>query len=186
MAAAPRLKVLLFADEADIHLNPHRTAGWYLRGTPRPVPAAGTNQRRGIYGALAPYAQRLLAHTTRDKSAEGFVEFLRALLRTYRHLHILLVLDNGPIHTAKIVTAFLGQHAERITPLWLPKYSPNLNLIERVWGHLKRAALANVFFRTPARLLVAIHRAIAAFNCRRGWFSKIHFGKYSQCQGKAA
>lgn len=143
------------------------------------MPAAGTNQRRALYGALDAHSLRLLIHSTRDKSAEGFVHFLRALLRAYPHKHIYLVLDNGPIHTAKLTRVFLQEHASRITPLWLPKYSPNLNLIERIWGHLKRAALSNVFFRTPGRLLVAVHRAIEAFNRRHQWFSKIHFGKYS-------
>lgn len=180
------MNLLLFLDEADVHLNPHRTSGWYLRGMPRPIPAAGTNQRRAIYGSLDPASERLLVHTTREKSGEGFVEFLRAVLRAYPNKHLHLVLDNGPIHTAKFVQVFLLQHAERITPLWLPKYSPNLNLIERVWGHLKRAALANVFFRTPGRLLVAIHRAVSAFNRRSNWFSKVHFGKYSKRRTKAA
>lgn len=33
------------------------------------------------------------------------------------------------------------EHAERVTPCWLPTYTPELNLIERVWRHLtdKRA-----------------------------------------------
>ncbi len=52
MDADPRLKVLLYGDEADIHLNPHIAYGWYLRGAKRTVPAAGTNRRRSLYGAL--------------------------------------------------------------------------------------------------------------------------------------
>lgn len=28
-------------------------------------------------------------------------------------------------------------HSDRIRPLWLPAYAPELNLIERVWRHLK-------------------------------------------------
>lgn len=180
------MNVLLFADEADIHLNPHRTSGWYLRGKPRTIPAAGTNQRRALFGALNPHTQRLILQTAVEKSAEGFVAFLRMLLRSFPSKHIDLVLDNGPIHTAKVVRDFLHEHARRITALWLPKYSPNLNLIERVWGHLKRAALSNVFFRTTGRLLVAVHRAVSAFNRRSDWFSKLNFGKYSQRKKSAA
>ena len=28
-------------------------------------------------------------------------------------------------------------HQDRVWPLWLPAYAPELNLVERVWRHLK-------------------------------------------------
>lgn len=168
---------MLYEDEADIHLNPHLAYGWFLRGAPRHVPAAGTNQKRSLFGAFNPRTGRLLVHTVKHKSAEGFVTFLRCVLRAYPGRHIYLVIDNGPIHTAAEALAFIAQHKERLTILWMPKYSPNLNLIERLWGHLKRSALANVFYGTVSRLLVAIARAVRAFNDRRNSLLKILFAQ---------
>jgi hypothetical protein len=80
--------VLLYEDEADIHLNPHLAYGWYLRGVPRRVPAAGTNQKRSLFGAFNPRTGRLLVHTVKHKSAEGFITFLRGVLRAYAGRHI--------------------------------------------------------------------------------------------------
>jgi len=173
--ADPRLSVLLYGDEADIHLNPHIAYGWYLRGAKRTVPAAGTNQKRSLYGALNPRTGRLILHTLVRKSAETFVAFLRCVLRAYPGKHVYLVLDNGPIHTAQLVEEFLAKRTGRLTVLWMPKYSPNLNLIERVWGHLKRSALANVFHGTPGRLAVAIHRAVEGLNDNKNQMLRILF-----------
>jgi transposase len=174
-----RLNVLLYGDEADIHLNPHLAYGWYLRGAKRIVPAPGVNQKRALYGAFNPRTGRLLVHTVRHKCAETFIDFLRCVLRAYPGKHVYLVLDNGPIHTAGAVLKFLDQRKRRLTVLWMPKYSPNLNLIERVWGHLKRSALANVFHRTVGRLVVAIARAVRAFNDRSNTMLRILFADYS-------
>ena len=57
-------------------------------------------------------------------------------------------------------------------------YSPNLNLIERLWGHLKRKALSDLFFRTASRLLVAIHRAVTALNNAGNDFLRILFSTH--------
>ncbi len=67
---------------------------------------------------------------------------------------------------------------QTLSVLWMPKYSPNLNLIERVWGHLKRSALANVFHGTVGRLVVAIARAVRAFNDRANDMMRILFAAH--------
>ena len=41
---------------------------------------------------------------------------------------------------------------------WLPPYCPSLNLIERLWGHLKRTVLANVLYATIADLVTAFRK----------------------------
>lgn len=41
----------------------------------------------------------------------------------------------------------------------VPPYSPELNLIEGLWGYLKRTALNNYFFGTIESLEAAVHDA---------------------------
>ncbi|HZL36241.1 MAG TPA: transposase, partial [Tepidisphaeraceae bacterium] len=43
---------------------------------------------------------------------------------------------------------------------WLPPYCPSLNLIERLWGHLKRTVLANVLFETLDDLVAAFRLGV--------------------------
>jgi transposase len=47
---------------------------------------------------------------------------------------VVIVLDNGPIHVSKATLAALAERAHWLTVEWLPKYAPELNDIEVVWG----------------------------------------------------
>ena len=50
---------------------------------------------------------------------------------------VVIVLDNGPIHTSKATLAALAARAHWLTVEWLPKYAPQLTDIEVVWHDLK-------------------------------------------------
>ncbi len=81
--------------------------------------------------------------------------------------HLKVVCDNGRFHTTKAVRAFLREHRQEMTVIWLPPYCPSLNLIERLWGHLKRTTLANVLFKTLDDLVQAFRQGIRRLDCRR-------------------
>jgi transposase len=72
--------------------------------------------------------------------AEQVCELLRQIKRLCRK-PVTVVLDNASYHRAKVVR----QYAETlgIELLFLPPYSPNLNLIERVWKLVKKLALTS-------------------------------------------
>ena len=80
---------------------------------------------------------------------------------------IVLVLDNGPIHTSKATRAALAERAHWLTVEWLPKYAPELNDIEAAWRDLKRHHLAHQTFTGPDDLDRAIHDAVAKLNAER-------------------
>lgn len=50
---------------------------------------------------------------------------------------VVIVLDNGPIHVSKPTSAALAERAHWLIVEWLPKYAPELNDIEIVWGGLE-------------------------------------------------
>ena len=81
---------------------------------------------------------------------------------------VVLVEDNGPIHTSKLSLAALAARAHWLTVEWLPKYAPELNDIERVWHDLKANHLAHQTFAHPEALKAAIHQAVEARNQQRG------------------
>jgi len=51
------------------------------------------------------------------------------------------------------------QDDDHVFVIWLPRYSPELNLIEGLWGYLKRSALNNYFYGNIGSLERAIHQA---------------------------
>ena len=80
---------------------------------------------------------------------------------------VVLVEDNGPIHTSKRSLAALAARAHWLTVEWLPKYAPELNDIELVWRDLKAHHLAHQTFTDTAALDQAIHDAVADLNRER-------------------
>ena len=80
---------------------------------------------------------------------------------------VVLVEDNGPIHTSKLSTAALAARAHWLTVEWLPKYAPELNDIEVVWHDLKANHLAHQTFADIDALDRAIHQAVDELNAER-------------------
>lgn len=59
---------------------------------------------------------------------------------------ILIIQDNAPYHHALASSNALKKM--RITPVFLPSYSPNLNLIERIWKFMKKKIMKNTYYPT--------------------------------------
>lgn len=137
---------------------------WWWVGEQPLVPAAGQNRRVPVFGSLNPLSGRLHIHLPGRKNAAGFVTHLKGLCNAYPDQHLLIFLDNCSIHHAKVVQRFLADHEDRLTLLWNAPYTPELNLIERYWGHLKAKAINNYFFGTVEELESAIRQAVCDFN----------------------
>src|SRR6516165_1892414 len=151
-------EALIFQDEMEIHRHPALARMWAPVGQQLEVPAPGQNEKKVVYGGVD-YRTGELTYTVADSKCGGsFLAFLAALLLAYAGKKIRLVCDNGRFHTTKAVQAFLEEHREQIEVYWLPPYCPSLNLIERLWGHLKRTVLANVLYATLSELVAAFRK----------------------------
>jgi len=153
-AAARGVGRLLYLDETDRHLLPVVRARW-MKGPRVRGPPPGQNARQAFFGALeaASGQWRWADHST--KRAVHFVAFLHQLAAAYPSGPPYLVLDNAPIHTAKVVHAWLGTHP-RVQALWLPTDAAHqANPAERVWGLLKTAVAANRLASSLDELVLA-------------------------------
>ena len=93
------------------------------------------------------------------KNSQQFCEFLRQLLEAHAERRVILVIDNATYHRTKAVRALLDDHRDHVFVVSLPKYSPELNLIEGLWGYLKKSALNNYFYGTVETLEAALDEA---------------------------
>jgi len=158
---------LVFQDEVEIHLHPTLTRMWAPLGTQPQVPAPGKNEKKVVYGGVD-YATGKITQIIADtKSGVNFLAFLIALVAAYAGRKVRLVCDNGRFHWTHAVQQWLTAHRQQVEVYWLPPYSPSLNLIERLWGHLKRTVLANVLFRTLDDLAAAFRRGVGRINGHR-------------------
>ncbi|RLP97560.1 transposase [Geobacillus stearothermophilus] len=83
-------------------------------------------------GALNAVNGEFLCMKAAKCNAQSFQQFLEYVLLQYPKKHIVMILDNARIHHALILKPFLEKHQKQLTLLFLPPYSPNLNLCERI------------------------------------------------------
>jgi transposase len=160
-------EALVFQDEMEIHRHPTLARMLAPVGRQPEVPAPGKNEKRVAYGGVD-YATGRVVHTmAATKSGVNFLAFLVALVAAYGGRKVRLVCDNGRFHHTRAVAAWLAAHRRLIEVYWLPPYCPSLNLIERLWGHLKRTFIANVLFTDMRDLVAAFKRGVRSVNGRR-------------------
>ena len=161
---APRDAVILCADECDLHLLPVLRAMWMRKGQQVRVPTPGQNRKRTIFGALEFSTGRFTYAVHERKRSVEFITFLEELLVRYPGRHILIVLDNASIHTAKSVRRWLAEH-RRVELLWLPTYSGHKeNPVEKIWWHLKGKVAANRLHGNIDSLVAAVHEFFASLS----------------------
>lgn len=163
-------------DESEVHLNPPLTKVWARRGQPAMVPAAGEDRKAVVFGGWNYRSEQLSWQISERKNSESFLSFLESLLEHRKPgRHLILVMDNAGYHRARKVQSFLAAHAEALEPLWLTPYSPELNLIEYIWGYLKQKATNNYFFGDLESLTQAVADACAALNASPESPLQVHF-----------
>ena len=119
-------------------------ACWLLVGQ-RFLAGMGSGRKRlNILGAYCPDDQEYLdLRLTRDNvNGEQFVNLLRLLRATHPETErFVLYLDRARYYGSPVVKDWLRRHPEFELER-LPTYSPNLNLIERLWKFLRQRALS--------------------------------------------
>jgi transposase len=123
------------------------------------VRAASGRQRFNVLGAWNAVTRELIAVTnTTVVNTDTMCELLRKIAALGLTGPITLVLDNARYQRNAVVQALANQLG--ITLLYLPSYSPNLNLIERLWKFIKRRALYGRYHPTFAQFQAAIQEVL--------------------------
>jgi transposase len=123
------------------------------------IRAASGRQRFNVLGAWNAVTRELIAVTnTTVVNTETMCEPLRKIAGLGLAGTITLVLDNARYQRNATVQALAEQLG--ITLLFLPSYSPNLNLIERLWKFTKRRALYGRYHPTFADFQAAIQETL--------------------------
>ena len=126
-----------------------------------------------MLGSLDPVTRQLMVLTCPTKRSSDFIALLEQLDRLFgpqpgrQAKPVVLVEDNGPIHTSKRPLAALAARAHWLTVEGLPKYAPELNEIEPVRRDLNAHHLAHQTFTDGDALDQAIHDPVIDLNRER-------------------
>jgi len=137
--------VVMFADATHPQHNPVISQGWIKRGKEHPIKSNTGRRRLNINGAID--IRSMSAEIRFDDTIDAistidlFEQIERANPLAKR---ITIICDNARYYRSKAVAEYLEN--SRIELLFLPPYSPNLNLIERFWKFFKRKVLYNRYY----------------------------------------
>jgi transposase len=119
------------------------------------VRAASGRQRFNVLGAWNAVTRELISVTnTTVVNTDTMCDLLRAVAGCGLNGPVTLVLDNARYQRNAAVKTLAKKL--RIRLLYLPSYSPNLNLIERLWRFTKRKAAYGKYYAKFADFHAAI------------------------------
>lgn len=144
---------VFFVDAAHFVMGSFLCCVWCLV---RQMIRGGSGRKRyNVLGAWNAVTRELVSITNATVvSADTMCALLRKIAALGLVGPITLVLDNARYQHCKVVMALAGELNLHL--LFLPSYSPNLNLIERLWKFVKNKALYGRHYATFAEFQWAI------------------------------
>ena len=155
---------ILFEDESMIRDYQAIQKTWFRKGKQKKISTYGKNAGVKLIGILDYSTGFVYCEEHERYDAKIFLGFLKSVLKKYPSGKIVMILDNARIHHAKLVQPFLEEVKDRFKLMFLPPYSPELNLIEGLWGWMKSSIINNVFFPTLSRVSIATQKFIESIN----------------------
>ena len=151
-------RLVFFMDAAHFVYAPFLAALWCFERLF--VKAPSGRQRLNVLAALnAPTQEIFTVQNLTYVTAETVCELLRLLAGAHPGMAITIVLDNARYQKCALVQELVQSLG--IELLYLPPYSPNLNLIERFWKWVKKSCLYSKYYATSADFQKAIQECIA-------------------------
>jgi transposase len=124
---------------------------WFEKGKQRMIRTTGKHRGVKLLSTVDYCNGNIVWHEDEEYTAETFLKFLNKVIDAYPSGTITMVLDNARIHHAKMLVPFLKQN-KRLTLVFLPSYSPQLNIVEGLWKWLKSDVVNNVFYHTVSEI----------------------------------
>jgi transposase len=148
--------VLYYADAAHPTHNTRCTRAWCEKGTERPLLTVSGRERVNLNAALNAYAPtQILLDETTCVNAQSTQRLYEQLLAAHPDkARIYVICDNARYYKNKELRAWLAD--KPICQVFLPPYSPNLNLIERFWKFLRQKIINATFYRTKGQFRTAV------------------------------
>lgn len=134
---------LFFVDAAHFVMQPF--LGYLYSLVVRFIKVSSGRQRFSVLGALNVITKEVVTITDHGYiNAISVCELLQKLHDQFKRLPRVVIMDNARYQRCALVADKVLELGIEI--IFLPPYSPNLNLIERLWKFVKKKALYNEYY----------------------------------------
>jgi len=146
MLSKPNDVEVVFIDAVHPEHNSQAAYGWIKRGETRELKTNSGRQRLNLHGAINAETHEVTVIESDTVDSYSTINLLTAVENKYPAASsIKVILDNAKYHYSEVVKDYLTK--SRIELVFLPSYSPNLNLIERLRGFFKKKVLHNRYHK---------------------------------------
>lgn len=150
---------VFFVDAVHPEHNTMAAYGWIKRGVKKELKTNSGRQRLNLHGAMNAETLEVTLLESDTVNGDSTIDLITRLDQQYfMSSEIILLLDNARYHYSKEVQEHLLT-CPRVRLVFLPSYSPNLNLIERLWKFFKKKVLYNRYYEN----IVAFREASIQF-----------------------
>lgn len=142
-------EAVYFLDAVHPQHNTRPNYAWVKRGEDKAIATNSGRKRLNLHGALN-------AHQPEDiviqeaETIDGFatITLCEQILAQNSHKEtIYLFADNASYYHGELLQSWLNQHPKMVF-IYLPTYSPNLNLIERLWKFMRKKVIDLNYYPT--------------------------------------
>jgi transposase len=119
--------------------------GWIKKGQEKQLKANTGRKRLNINGAYNAEDNKVIVREDESVNANSTISLIQQIMVLQTTGIIYIIADNARYYRSKLVRECLEKNT-RVKLIFLPPYSPNLNLIERLWLFFKKKRLWNKYY----------------------------------------
>lgn len=138
-------EVLYFGDAVHPQHNTQIACGWIRKGEDKEIKSNTGRTRININGVLNPETKEVIIREDKTINAESTIELYKEIEKKNEDKEkIYIIVDNAKYYKNETLNEYL--ETSKIEQIFLPTYSPNLNLIERLWKFMKKKVIYNKYY----------------------------------------
>jgi len=140
-------EAIVFADAVHPQHNTKVCKVWVEKGKDKEIKTNSGRTRISINGAYNPHSTDVIAREDNTINSESTIKLFKDVENFYPNKEtIYFIADNARYY--KSIAVFEYLKTSRIKIIFLPPYSPNLNLIERLWKLLRKLKINTTFYES--------------------------------------
>jgi transposase len=135
---------IYFMDGCHPQHNSQPAYGWIKKGIQKELKSNTGRERINLNGAYNLEDHELIIREDESINSQSTIELFKQISQSQKAGMIYIICDNARYYKSNLIKQYL-QTNKRITMVFLPPYSPNLNIIERLWRFLKKKITYNKY-----------------------------------------
>ena len=141
-----------------------------MKGEQQKIFHKGSKRKINAFITLLYPSSKIKFRISKSRTSTDFIDHLKNIrnyVKKNKVKRFILVTDNASFHVSKKTKQFIENQLDWLTVIFLPKRSPNLNLVEiKVNRNWKNNVCANHNYGTEENLTNAVRRYL---RCKGSW-----------------